>query len=228
MKDISKLEKILGISFNNTELLKIALTHRSYLNENPKAVSEHNERMEFLGDAVLELVVTEYLYKKYSEPEGELTSWRASLVNAKMLSQIALNISLNDFLFLSKGEEKDTGRARTYILANTMESLIGAIYLDRGYEVCYTFIDKYLLPYLEEIIEARLYQDSKSLFQEESQERTSVTPVYRVIEEWGLDHDKYFKVGVYLKERLIADGVGKSKQEAEQEAAKVALKKMEW
>ncbi len=226
MKDLSKLENILGITFNNQTLFKQSLTHRSYLNENPKSGLEHNERLEFLGDAVLELVVTEYLYKTYNDPEGNLTSWRASLVNSKMLSQIAINLSLNDYLFLSKGEEKDTGRARSYILANAFEALVGALYLDQGYKVCYSFIEKHILPYLSEIIESKLYQDPKSLFQEEAQEQSGITPTYSVIEEWGPDHDKHFKVGVFLKDRFITAGVGKSKQEAEQEAASEALKKM--
>jgi len=228
MIDLNKLEKTIGVTFNNINLLKQSLTHRSYLNENPKEKTEHNERMEFLGDAVLELSVTEYLYNNFSNPEGDLTAWRASLVNSKMLSAIAIEVSLNDFLFLSKGEEKDTGRARNYILANAFEALIGAIYLDQGYQVADQFINKYIIPHLPNIIEQRLYQDSKSLFQEEAQEKEGVTPIYQVLDEWGPDHDKYFKVGVYIKERLVAEGTGKAKQEAEQSAALAALKKMDW
>jgi len=228
MIDLNKFEKTIGVNFNNINLLKQSLTHRSYLNENSKEKTEHNERMEFLGDAVLELSVTEYLYNNFSNPEGDLTAWRASLVNSKMLSAIAIEVSLNDFLFLSKGEEKDTGRARNYILANAFEALIGAIYLDQGYVAADQFIHKYIIPHLPNIIEQRLYQDSKSLFQEEAQEKEGVTPIYQVLDEWGPDHDKYFKVGVYIKEQLVAEGTGKAKQEAEQSAALAALKKMDW
>lgn len=226
--ELSDFENSIGISFKNKNLLKQALVHRSYLNENPKLGLEDNERMEFLGDAVLELVITEYLYNSYKNPEGDLTAWRSSLVNSKMLSEIASKLAINDYLFLSKGETKDTGRARTYILANAFEALIGAVYLDQGYEVARAFISSQLIPRLEEVIEGKLYKDAKSFFQEEAQERKGVTPVYKLISDWGPDHDKHFKIGVYLLENCIAEGEGKSKQEAEQDAAKNALKAMKW
>jgi len=229
MKDFSLLEKKLGIKFKNKDLLKQAFVHRSYLNENPGLGLEQNERLEFLGDAVLELIITEYLYKKYTEKaEGELTNWRASLVNAKMLALVAEELGFNDFLLLSRGESKEIGKARQYILANTFEAFIGAAYLDSGYEIVEGFIEKYLLVKLPNIIQNKLYKDSKSHFQEEAQERDGVTPVYKVIKEWGPDHKKKFTVGVFLNENLIAEGEGYSKQEAEEEAAKEALIVKQW
>ena len=229
MKDFSLLEKKLGIKFKNKDLLKQAFVHRSYLNENPGLGLEQNERLEFLGDAVLELIITEYLYKKYTEKaEGELTNWRASLVNAKMLALVAEELGFNDFLLLSRGESKEIGKARQYILANTFEAFIGAAYLDSGYEIVEGFIEKYLLVKLPNIIQNKLYKDSKSHFQEEAQERDGVTPIYKVIKEWGPDHKKKFTVGVFLNENLIAEGEGYSKQEAEEEAAKEALIVKQW
>lgn len=226
--DLATFEKIIGVQFQNINLLRQALVHRSYLNENPKSGLEDNERMEFLGDAVLELIITEYLYRHYKNPEGDLTAWRSSLVNSKMLSEVASKLSINDYLYLSKGEMKDTGRARSYILANAFEALIGAIYLDQGYDSAKKFVEGQLIPRLEEVIEGKLYKDSKSFFQEEAQDRRGVTPSYRLISDWGPDHDKHFKIGVYLGTELMAEGEGKSKQEAEQDAAKNALKKMDW
>lgn len=227
--NFSKLEQKLAISFNNKDLLKQAFIHRSYLNENPNIDLEHNERLEFLGDAVLELVVTEYLYKNYpNKSEGELTSWRAALVNAKMLSGIAQNLGFNDFLLLSRGEAKETGKARQYILANTLEAFIGAMYIDLGYDTCRNFIIKHLIVKLPEIIEARLFKDPKSLFQEEAQERVGITPTYKVLKELGPDHAKIFEVGAYLKDELVATGKGTSKQEAEEEAARKALNIKGW
>jgi len=228
MIDFPKLEKQLGLKFKNKDLLTQAFVHRSYLNENPKFYLEQNERLEFLGDAVLELVVTDYLYKNYKNSEGELTVWRAALVNSDMLSEIAKNLGFNDFLLLSQGESKDQGKARKYILANTFEALIGSIYLDRGYEDCRKFIEKYLIVELPQIIENGLYKDTKSLFQEMAQEKTGITPAYKVIEEWGPDHNKRFIIGVFLGEELIAQGEGSSKQEAEVEAAKNALDIKHW
>jgi len=229
MKEFSLLEKKLNLKFKNEDLLIQAFCHRSYLNENPNFQFENNERLEFLGDAVLELVVTEYLYKKYpKKAEGELTSWRAALVNAKMLSEIAKELDFNDFLLLSRGESKEMGKARQYILANTFEALIGAIYLDCGYEICKDFIEKKLIIKLPEIIKKGLFKDAKSLFQEAAQEKTGITPIYRVLEEWGPDHAKHFIVGVFLNKELIAKGEGSSKQEAEIEAAKQALKIKNW
>jgi ribonuclease III len=229
MKDFSILEEKLNLRFRNKDLLIQAFCHRSYLNENPDFRFEHNERLEFLGDAVLELVVTEYLFQKYpKKPEGELTNWRAALVNAKMLSEIARNLDFNEFLLLSKGEAKELGKARMYILANTFEAFIGGLYLDQGYKVCQNFIEKNLIIKLPEIIEKGLYKDAKSRFQEEAQERLGITPNYKVIKEWGPDHDKHFVVGVFLKDDLIAQGEGSSKQEAELEAAKNALEIKKW
>lgn len=224
----SELELKIGFEFKNKDLLVTALTHRSYLNENPNWRLEHNERMEFLGDAVLELVVTEYLYNNYPNPEGEMTNWRAALVNANILSKISAEFNLNDYIMLSRGEARDTGRARQYILANAMESLIGAIYLDRGYEPCEKFITKFILKELPMIIENRLYRDAKSLFQEMAQDKAGVTPTYEVLEQWGPDHAKNFKVGVFLEKELAGQGQGPSKQEAQQKAAEDALSKKGW
>lgn len=228
MVDASQLEEKIGVQFKNKDLLMQALTHRSYINENPKWHLDHNERLEFLGDAVLELVVTEFLYANYPNPEGELTNWRAALVNAIMLSEISKNFDLNNYILLSRGEAKDTGRARQYILANAMEAVIGAIYLDQGYEVSAGFIARFVLSELPRIIEQRLYRDSKSLFQEKAQEQVGVTPGYEVIQEWGPDHARQFKVGVYLDKELIAEGEGPSKQEAQQKAAEAGLQKKGW
>jgi len=230
MKDFLILEKKLGLNFKNKDLLVEAFCHRSYLNENPKFHLPHNERLEFLGDAVLELIVTEYLYQKYPEKnEGELTNWRAALVNAKILGDLAKGLGFNDFLLLSKGEEKETGKGRQYILANTFEALIGAIYLDQGYGVAKNFVEKNLIERkLPEIIEKGLFKDPKTRFQEEAQERVKITPVYKVLEEWGPDHAKHFLVGVFLGNELVAKGEGSSKQEAEEEAAKNALKIKGW
>jgi ribonuclease-3 len=230
MKKFSILEKKLDLNFENKDLLIQAFCHRSYLNEHPDFYLPHNERLEFLGDAVLELVVTEYLYKKYPEKsEGELTNWRAALVNAKILGDLARELGFNDFLLLSKGEAKEEGKARQYILANTFEALIGAIYLDMGYKRCQEFVEKKLIERkLPEIIEKGLFKDAKSRFQEEAQERVGITPSYKVLDEWGPDHAKHFLVGVFLKEELVAKGEGSSKQEAEEEAAKNALKIKGW
>lgn len=228
MLDISPLEQKIKTNFKDKNLLLQALTHRSYINENPKWPLDHNERLEFLGDAVLELVVTEHLYRTYPNPEGELTNWRAALVNAVMLADISKVFDLNDFMLLSRGEAKDTGRARQYILANAMEAVIGAIYLDQGYEKSAEFIHAFILSELPRIIKNNLYRDAKSLFQEKAQEQVGVTPNYEVIQEWGPDHARQFKVGVYLGKDLIADGEGPSKQEAQQKAAEGALKSKGW
>lgn len=229
MIDFSIFEKKANVIFKDKNLLKQAFVHRSYINENKDSGLEHNERLEFLGDAVLELVITDYLYKKYKDKnEGELTSYRSALVNADTCSKVANELGVNDFLLLSKGETKDTGRARQYILANTLESIIGAIYLDRGYDVAKGFILDNISPLIEDIVENGTWIDSKSLFQEKAQEKSGVTPVYKTIKETGPDHDKHFTVGVYLNEDLIEEGVGKSKQEAEQVAAQNALKKKGW
>ncbi len=226
--NLEKLESTLGVNFKNKDLLTQALTHRSYLNENPDFSLDHNERLEFLGDAVLELAVTDYLYRNYSNPEGELTSWRASLVNSKMLATIGTRLELNEFLLLSKGEAKDSGRARQYILTNAVEAIIGAIYLDRGYEFASEFVHKFILPELDDIIKNKLHKDSKSLLQELAQEKVSITPVYKVLNEWGPDHDRHFKIGVYLGEEAVGEGEGVSKQEAQQSAAENALINKGW
>jgi ribonuclease-3 len=227
--DFSKFEAISGVTFKNKELLRRAFTHRSYLNENRGAESSHNERLEFLGDAVLELMVTEYLFEKYPDSnEGDLTAYRASLVNAITLSEAAQKINVNDFLLLSKGEAKDTGKARQYILANTMEAIIGAIYLDQGYDASKYFISKNLFHLIDKIIEDKSWIDAKSKFQEKAQEKESLTPQYKSLKEEGPDHDKRFTVGVYLDQDLVAEGDGMSKQEAEQVAARKALEAKGW
>ena len=229
MKDFSPLEKKLGLKFKNKDLLIQAFCHRSYLNEKPDFYLTNNERLEFLGDAVLELVVTEDIYQNYPEkPEGELTNWRAALVNSKFLGKLARDLDFNDFLLLSKGEAKELGKARLYILANTFEALIGAVYLDRGYKICQEFIKKHLMPKLPDILEKGAFRDAKSRFQEESQERKGITPLYKVLEEWGPDHAKHFIIGVFLNEELVAKGEGSSKQEAEEEAAKNGLEIKNW
>ncbi|MFH1671736.1 MAG: ribonuclease III [Candidatus Portnoybacteria bacterium] len=226
--NLSSLEKNIGTKFNNKDLLKQALVHRSYSNENPDFPLKDNERFEFLGDAVLEMAVTEYLYSEYPNPEGDLTNWRAALVNAKMLAKVADRLGINDHLLLSRGEARDAGRARQCILANTLEAIIGAIYLDQGYERTTQFIKKEILKELPEIIKEKLYQDPKSYLQEEAQERAGITPIYKVLEEWGPDHSKNFTVGVYLNKEEIAQGQGASKQEAQEKAAEEALKKKGW
>jgi len=230
VSNLSLFEEKFSIKFNNTDLLKQALTHRSYLNENPSSVLGHNERLEFLGDAVLELVVTENLYQKFPEkPEGELTSFRAALVNSKMLADVAVEIDINDFLLLSRGEAKDMGRARQYILANAFEALIGAIYLDQGYDTVKNFINNVLITrWLGDVLQNKLYKDPKSLFQEEAQERVGITPTYNVLREWGPDHDKHFVVGVFLGRELVAEGEGPSKQAGQEEAARLGLKAKGW
>ena len=229
MKDFDLLEKKLGLKFKNKDLLIQAFCHRSYLNEKPDFYLTNNERLEFLGDAVLELVVTENIYQNYPEKsEGELTNWRAALVNSKFLGKLARDLDFNDFLLLSKGEAKELGKARLYILANTFEALIGAVYLDRGYKICQEFIKKHLMPKLPDILEKGAFRDAKSRFQEESQERKGITPLYKVLEEWGPDHAKHFIIGVFLNEELVAKGEGSSKQEAEEEAAKNGLEIKNW
>ncbi|OIO45574.1 MAG: ribonuclease III [Parcubacteria group bacterium CG1_02_36_42] len=229
MKDFDLLEKKLGLKFKNKDLLIQAFCHRSYLNEKPDFYLTNNERLEFLGDAVLELVVTEDIYQNYPEkPEGELTNWRAALVNSKFLGKLARDLDFNDFLLLSKGEAKELGKARLYILANTFEALIGAVYLDRGYKTCQEFIKKHLMPKLPDILQKGSFKDAKSCFQEEAQERAGITPLYKVLEEWGPDHAKHFIIGVFLDKELVTKGEGSSKQEAEEEAARNALDTKGW
>lgn len=228
-KDLSELEKKLGIEFKNKELLQQALVHRSFLNEHPSFGIGNNERLEFLGDAVLELVVTEHLFKNYSEPEGELTNWRASLVRSEQLANVAGELGVEKFLYLSKGETNDkTPKARQTILANACEAIIGAAYLDRGLDITRKFIADNFLNRLENILEHQLYRDPKSLLQEISQEKLGITPVYKVISESGPDHKKHFVMGVWFEKDLIAEGEGSSKQAAQLSAAENALKVKDW
>jgi ribonuclease-3 len=210
-------------------LLVKAFTHRSFLNENRNIDMEHNERLEFLGDAVLELAVTSFLFEKYpNRNEGELTSFRAALVNTNTLSDTSKKLGFNDFLLLSRGEAKDTGRARQYILANTFESVVGAIYLDLGYQAAEKFIKRNIFPLIDSIVKDSTWIDAKSLFQEKAQEKFGSTPVYETVGEEGPDHDKKFRVVVKIDDKTEGKGIGSSKQEAEQLAAKEALKKHKW
>src|ERR1035437_754848 len=224
MIDFSLFEKKTNIIFNDKKLLEQAFIHRSYINENTGSKICHNERLEFLGDAVLELIVTDYLYNKYPDrDEGDLTAYRSSLVNAIIIGEVAMSLGMNEYLLLSKGEAKDIGKARGYILANTYEAYVGSVYLDRGYNVVQDFIAKTLFNKIDTIVAKKLWRDAKSLVQEKSQEYLSVTPAYKVLNEIGLDHDKHFTIGIFFGSDLIAEGKGKSKQEAEQDAARTAL-----
>ncbi len=225
--DLSPLEKKLGCKFKNIDLLRQALVHRSYLNEHRNFSLDHNERLEFLGDAVLELAVTDHLYTNYNLPEGELTNLRASIVRGETLSQVAKEAHIEQFLLLSRGEQKGSEKARNYILANAVEAVIGAIYLDQGYSQSCSFISRYIIDRLPEVIEKGLHIDAKSRFQEIAQEKHHITPVYKVIDETGLDHDKKFVIGVYLGQEKMGEGAGSSKQEGQQAAAREALKKIE-
>jgi ribonuclease III len=224
--DISILEKKLGINFKKEDLLTEALTHRSYLNEFPKWRLPHNERLEYLGDAVLELLVSEELFDNFpKEPEGQLTVLRAALVNYQILAKVAESLGIQDFILMSRGERKDTGRAREVILANAMESVIGAIYLDQGLEKTRTFVKKFVMKNLEDVLKTKSYKDAKSELQEIMQDKLKVTPTYDVLDETGPAHKRVFKMGVYFGDKLMASGEGPSKQEAELEAAKAALRK---
>lgn len=227
--DLSPFEQKIEYTFKDTRLLEQAFTHRSYLNEHRESGREHNERLEFLGDAVLELVVTEFLFAKYPEKaEGELTAVRAALVNTVSISAAASQLGMNDHLLLSRGESKDTGRARAIILANAFEALIGAIYLDAGYAPAAAFIRAQLFHKADEIVIRKLWQDAKSRFQEIAQERIGVTPSYQLLSQSGPDHDKRFLVGAFVAEERVAQGEGRSKQEAEQTAAEKALAAKGW
>lgn len=229
MSDITQLEKKIGVKFKNLDLLLQAVVHRSYLNEHPQFHLDHNERLEFLGDAVLELIVTDYLYKNYPNPEGDLTNWRASLVNGDSLAEVAKKLDIDSHLLLSRGESKDkNSKARQYILANALEAVIGAIYLEHGLAQSRKFIEKNIISKLEQILEQKLYIDPKSYFQEKAQEETGITPVYKVVSSSGPDHAKIFKIGVYLDKELVATGEGSSKQEAQTQAAKYGLQKKNW
>ncbi len=221
----------IGVTFNDISLLRMACTHRSYLNENRGSGMEHNERLEFLGDAVLELVVTSFLFRKYpKKAEGELTAYRSAIVNAVSLCKVAKRMSLNDYMLFSKGESKDIGRARSILLANAVEAVIGAVYVDQGYSVAANFISEHILNVIdiEEIVKKKLWIDAKSRFQEKAQEKVGVTPSYKTLKEVGPDHDKQFTLGVFLGDVQVATGNGPSKQEAEQKAAEKALEVKKW
>lgn len=225
MSTLSKFEEIININFKNKDLIRQVFVHRSYLNENPNFDLNHNERLEFLGDAVLELITTEYLYKNYPNPEGELTNWRSALVKGETLAKVATDLNMSEYLYLSRGEAKSEGKGRLIILANAFEALIGAIYLDQGFEKAREFVANYILVRLPEILELGLYQDAKSKLQEVVQEKDGYTPTYKVLGESGPDHDKRFHVGVFVNERMVGEGKGTSKQSAEQVAAAKGLEK---
>ena len=229
MAEITQLEKIIGFKFDNRDLLTQAIVHRSYLNEHPDFKLDHNERLEFLGDAVLELAVTEYLYQNFQNPEGELTNWRASLVNGDSLADVGKGLGIEEFILMSRGESRDkNSKARMYILANAMEAIIGAIYLEHGFAAAQKFISKNIIVKLDDILKKKLYIDPKSNFQEKAQEKAGITPNYKVISSHGPVHAKIFKVGVYLDKELVATGEGSSKQEAQIQAAQNALEKKKW
>ncbi len=229
MKKYEDLEKKISVKFKDKSLLKTAFVHKSYVNEHRNEGIIHNERMEFLGDAVLELAATRHLYEKYpDQPEGQMTSFRSALVRGKHLGEIAHELKLGDFLLLSNGEEKSGGREKKYILANALEALIGAIYLDQGLKIADDFIDKFIITRLDELINSNSHIDSKSRFQEVCQEKEDLTPYYELISEEGPDHDKKFTMGAYINSVLIASGIGSSKQKAEDDAAKNALIAKGW
>tara|TARA_B100002049_G_scaffold234846_1_gene217998 strand:- start:231 stop:953 length:723 start_codon:yes stop_codon:yes gene_type:complete len=214
---------VLGFEFENIQLLIDALTHRSYMNEHKKSANVHNERLEFLGDAVLELVVTDFLYRSYDEPEGILTSWRSALVRTESIGEAGAALGYEPLLRMSRGEKRGSDRARQQILANAFEALIGAIYIEKGYETAEKFIHRTITSKLDGILASESWRDPKSHLQEVSQSIDNMTPQYRVIEEEGPDHEKVFTLGVYVGSRLMGKGTGHSKQTAQQEAAKAAL-----
>jgi ribonuclease III len=227
--DWAKFEEKIGVEFKDKELLKQAFTHRSFLNEHKSLKGRHNERLEFLGDAVLELVITYYLYEEYPDKnEGDMTSIRSALVNATTCAEVAKKLGVNDYMLLSRGEAKDVGRARQYILANALEAIIGAIYIDAGYEKAKDFILEYIAPMTEQIVKEQLWVDAKSKFQEKAQDIEGTTPSYKTMKEVGPDHDKKFTVAVFIGDTLVAEGDGDSKQDAEQSAARHALKEKGW
>jgi len=229
--NFENLSTHIDVTFSDISLLRTACTHRSYLNENRGSGLEHNERLEFLGDAVLELVVTSFLFKKYpTKAEGELTAFRSAIVNTVSLTKVAEHLDLNKYILLSRGEAKDTGRARSIILANAVEAVIGAIYLDQGYDAAANFISSFILNVIDidEIVKTKSWLDAKSRFQEKAQEKSGVTPSYKTLKENGPDHDKVFTLGVFLGSTQVATGSGRSKQEAEQQAAEKALEVKGW
>lgn len=213
----------LGITFENIDLLVTAFTHRSYVNEHKKTAKEHNERLEFLGDAVLELVVTEYLFGNFSEPEGILTNWRSALVRTESIGAAAAKFGFEPMLRLSRGEKRGTDRARAQILANSFEAVTGAIYLDKGYDAAKEFITKSILSTFKQILETGSWMDPKSHLQEVAQSQDGFTPIYKVLNEEGPDHDKTFTVGVFVNGVLKGRGTGPSKQAGQQKAAEAAL-----
>lgn len=223
LRNKETIEKILEVNFIDEELYREAFTHRSYLNEHKKHQINHNERMEFLGDAVLELVVTDYLFRNFDNPEGEMTAWRSALVKTESLAEVAECLELGQYLMMSRGEAKSGGRTRQALLANMMEAIIGALYLDHGYEVAARFITKHIISQLNTILEEGSYIDAKSRFQELAQEKEGVTPHYQLLAEEGPDHEKIFTIGVYVGSRLCGKGQGNSKQNAQQAAATEAL-----
>jgi ribonuclease-3 len=229
MKDFTEFEKQIGVNFKDKDILQQAFTHRSYINEHPGLDAKHNERLEFLGDAVLELVATQELFQRFPDvPEGDLTAYRAAMVNTNSLADTSSELKLDDFLLLSKGEAKDKGKGRSNILANTFEAVVGALYLDQGYDAAQKFIADTIFPKVTEIVEKKLYRDAKSLVQELAQDKLGVTPAYDIIQEKGPDHDKHFTAGIYFGEEIAAQGRGASKQEAEQAAARKALEERGW
>jgi ribonuclease-3 len=225
--NFKKIENILQTKLTDEELFKTAFTHRSYLNEHPEYRNESNERLEFLGDSVLQLLSSDFLYKHYlKSPEGDLTNFRSSVVCTPSIGAEAKRLGYGEMLLLSNGEEATGGREREYILANTFEAVLGALYLDQGLEVCREFVNRELMYKVDQVVKNQEYKDAKSLFQEAAQEKTGVTPVYKIVDSWGPDHEKSFKVGVYLGEEQWGLGEGKSKQKAEQDAAEQALEKI--
>lgn len=223
------MQKKIRVKFKNPELLAQAFVHKSYLNEHKDELSNDNERLEFLGDAVLELVTTEFLFEKFTESEeGQLTSFRSALVKGRHLAEVSKKLGLGEYLLLSRGEEKSGGSEKDYLLANTLEALIGAIYLDKGFKAAHKFISRHIIAKLGEIVKKGLHVDAKSHFQEKAQDCEGMTPEYKVLSETGPDHNKIFEVGAYLGEALVGKGHGSSKQKAEQSAAEAALKAKAW
>lgn len=226
--DVERLAQVCGITVQNRDFFVEAMTHRSYLNENKSHGYPHNERSEFLGDAVLELVVTDYLFTHYPNPEGEMTAWRAALVNGEMLARVARTIGIEEFLLMSKGEAKDTGKARDYLLANAVEALIGALYRDQGYDAAKDFILAKIVVHIDHVLEKKTYLDPKSYFQEKAQEYMGITPHYQLVAEVGPDHDREFTVAVFIGDEEVARGIGRSKQDAQRSAARTALEQKGW
>ncbi len=226
--DFNKVQEILDTKLENEDLFRTAFTHRSYLNEHPNSKYKSNERLEFLGDAVLQLASSEYLFQKYeNSPEGDMTNYRSAIVCTSSIGAEAKRLGYGEMLLLSNGEESTGGRTREYILANTFEAVLGALYLEKGFDFCRKFLEKELFYKIEKVIEEEKYKDAKSLFQEKAQEKYGITPTYKIEDSWGPDHEKNFKVGVFLDNNLWGEGRGKSKQKAEQDAAEKALKKID-